>query len=197
MRSLILLFFFTNAIVMAQENKPSELPFKAVPEAASEYDASTVVIRMIQGAGFRYYWATEGLTASDFDFKPSESGKSTWETLEHTYGLSQMIRNTAFNEPNIRPMESIPKDWSKLRADTLRYLEAAAKELEGKSAEDLAALNVIFERGGKQSAFPLWNLINGPISDLIYHTGQLVSFRRSNENPIPKGVNVFLGRKNE
>jgi hypothetical protein len=62
--------------------------------------------------------------------------------------------------------------------------------------EDLEKANVIFDRGGKQSQFPLWNLINGPISDALYHTGQVVSFRRSSGNPIPKGVNVFLGVKN-
>jgi hypothetical protein len=39
-------------------------------------------------------------------------------------------------------------------------------------------------------------LINGPITDAIYHTGQVVSFRRTSGNPIPKGVNVFLGVKN-
>lgn len=61
---------------------------------------------------------------------------------------------------------------------------------------ELEALQVIFDRGGGQTRFPLWNLINGPISDAIYHTGQVVSFRRSSGNPISKGVNVFLGVKN-
>ena len=61
---------------------------------------------------------------------------------------------------------------------------------------NLDDLNIIFEKGGKQSKFPIWNLINGPISDALYHTGQVVSFRRTSGNPIAKGVNVFLGIKN-
>ena len=64
------------------------------------------------------------------------------------------------------------------------------------SETQLEYLNIIFERGGKQTKFPVWNLINGPIADAIYHTGQVVSFRRTSGNPIPKGVNVFLGVKN-
>jgi hypothetical protein len=57
-------------------------------------------------------------------------------------------------------------------------------------------MSIIFDRKGKISNFPIWNLMNGPLEDAIYHTGQIVSFRRTAGNPIPKGVNVFLGVKN-
>ena len=152
---------------------------------------------MIEGAGYRYYWATEMLTENDLAFKPSDSGKSTWETLEHLYGLSKMIVNTASNKATIRTEANTPKEWLKLRSETLFHLEVAANIFKEKSPEELNAFNVIFERGGEQSIFPLWNLINGPISDFIYHTGQIVSFRRTNKNPIPRGVNVFMGRTKE
>ena len=59
----------------------------------------------------------------------------------------------------------------------------------------LKNIKIIFLRKSGNYEFPIWNLINGPISDAIYHTGQLVSFRRTSGNPIPKGVNVFLGIK--
>lgn len=179
---------------MAQENKANTLPFKSIPEAAANYEAGNLLTRMIEGAGYRYYWATEGLKPSDLDFKPSKSGQSTWETLIHIYGLSEVIRNVSINDPSVRPQVDTPQDWEKLRSDTLHFLQEATANFKDKSPEELAELNVIFERGGKQSIFPLWNLINGPLSDMIYHTGQIVSFRRTNENPIPKGVNVFLGR---
>lgn len=97
----------------------------------------------------------------------------------------------------IRPLESTPKDWLKLRSETLHHLEDAANVFGGMSPEELNAFKVVFERGGKQSVFPLWNLINGPLSDFIYHSGQIVSFRRSSGNPIPKGVNVFIGKTKE
>ena len=61
--------------------------------------------------------------------------------------------------------------------------------------DELGLLKIKFNRGGVFSEFPFWNLINGPISDAIYHVGQIVSFRRTSGNPIEKGVNVFLGEK--
>lgn len=197
MKNLILLFLFINTFAMAQENNTNEIPFKTIPEEASSYEAGNLIVRMIEGAGYRYYWATERLTENDLAFKPSDSGKSTWETLEHLYGLSKMIVNTASNKATVRTEANTPKEWLKLRSETLSHLEVAANIFKEKSPEELNAFNVIFERGGEQSIFPLWNLINGPISDFIYHTGQIVSFRRTNKNPIPRGVNVFLGRTKE
>ena len=197
MRTLIILFFLTNTIVIAQENISSELPFKSIPEAAKSYTAGNLLVRMIEGAGYRFYWATEVLTSDDLKYKPSDSGQSIWETVEHIYGLSDIIRNTSMNEVSIRPPADTPTNWAALRMKTLRYLEDATKQLKNKSPEELAALEIIFERGGKQSTFPLWNMINGPISDIMYHSGQIVSFRRTNGNPLPKGVNVFIGRTKE
>ena len=63
------------------------------------------------------------------------------------------------------------------------------------TAADIDQVKVIFQRGEKTSTYPIWNLINGPITDAIYHCGQIVSFRRSSGNPIPPGVNVFLGEQ--
>ena len=47
---------------------------------------------------------------------------------------------------------------------------------------------------GEEVVTPFWNLINGPFSDIIYHTGQVVAFRRISGNPINPGVNVFVGQ---
>jgi len=54
---------------------------------------------------------------------------------------------------------------------------------------------MIFEQGSNKSEFPFWNLINGPISDALWHVGQVVSFRRGSGNPLPNGVNVLTGVK--
>jgi len=60
--------------------------------------------------------------------------------------------------------------------------------------QNLSELKVIFKRGENESEFPFWNVINGQISDAIYHTGQVVSFRRSSGNPMNPKVNVFSGK---
>jgi hypothetical protein len=43
-------------------------------------------------------------------------------------------------------------------------------------------------------SFPFWNQINGPISDALWHCGQVVMNRRASGNPLQKGVNVFIGK---
>lgn len=172
-----------------------DLPFRSIPNAPENLTTENTISRMIEGLGFRYYWATEALCSEDLTYRPSETGQSFQQTLEHIYGLSEVILNTAKNVPSIRPARSVPKDFNTIRTETLHQLRDAAERFQDLKTADLNSIEVIFERGGEQQHFPLWNLINGPISDAIYHTGQLVSFRRSAGNPIPKGVNVFLGKK--
>lgn len=191
MRLFLVFFFSFNFSLMSQD-----LPFSSIPEAPQEFNATNSIRRMLQGLGFRYYWATEGLRASDLNYRPSEEAQNTLETLQHIYGLSETILNAARNQASLRPAPKPSSNLEELRAATLDNLEKTVVSLEKYSDRDLNDLNIIFERGGKQSKFPLWNLINGPIADALYHTGQIVSFRRTSGNPIAKGVNVFLGIKN-
>jgi len=174
-----------------------ELPFSSIPLAAESYSAGTSISRMIQGLGFRYYWATEGLREQDLSFRPSSEAQNTIETIQHIFQLSKTILNAAKNKPSLRPASEPPADFTELRKATLNDLKEAAAIFDSTNETQLERLKIILERGGgKQSKFPVWNLINGPIADAIYHTGQVVSFRRTSGNPIAKGVNVFLGVKN-
>jgi hypothetical protein len=110
--------------------------------------------------------------------------------------LTKTILNAAKNEASKRPAPSPPENLEALRVATLKDLQQAATLFLNYSKDEIEELNIIFEREGKKSRFPVWNLINGPIADALNHTGQVVSFRRTSGNPIPKGVNVFLGVKN-
>ena len=197
MRYLIILFFLINVTAMAQKKQIQELPFKSIPEASKNYESGNIVVRMIEGLGYRYYWATDGLQAGDLDYKPSDSGQSTKETLKHIHGLADVLKNVSLNLPSISPAPNQSEDFVELRKQTLNYLEEATVNFKNKTPKELAELKVIFERGGKQSSFPFWNMINGPLADAIYHTGQVVSYRRSSGNPLPKGVNVFMGKTKE
>ena len=44
------------------------------------------------------------------------------------------------------------------------------------------------------TSFPFWNIINGPISDALWHCGQVVLLRRSSGNPFNSKVSVFSGK---
>jgi uncharacterized damage-inducible protein DinB len=172
-----------------------ELPFSSIPKAPVNYSASNSISRMIQGLGFRYHWATEGLKAKDLKYRPTEESRSTMGTIQHIYSLSKTILNAAKNKVSKRSKDQPPEHLDELRIITLNNLSEASELFLNYNENELNELNIIFERGGKQSKFPIWNLINGPIADALYHTGQVVSFRRVSGNPISKGVNVFLGIK--
>ena len=131
----------------------------------------------------------EGLRNEDLKYKPSDSGINTRETLEHIYGLSIMIHN-GFHNKEIERSRSYPDlSYDELRQGTLDFLENTLILLENYSGDDFDNSKVIF---GKQK-YDIYNLFHGPISDALYHIGQVVSYRRSSGNPIPKGVNHFMG----
>ncbi|MGW9684357.1 DinB family protein [Flagellimonas sp. 2504JD1-5] len=174
-----------------------ELPYYQIPEYPENYGSGNVVARMIDGLGFRYYWATEGLSQKDLEYKPSEDGRTIMETLFHIYGMSEMIKNAPTATPNVRPMDIASLTYEDLRKGTLENLKAASDLMKGTNAEDFESFNVIFQRGEKQTPFPYWNMINGMLSDCIYHAGQITMLRRASGNPINPKVSVFNGRLRE
>ena len=93
-----LALFFICITMTSQENKEEKLPYYQIPQHAETYNAGTVASRMVDGLGFRYYWATEGLRDVDLSYKASESGRTASETLDHIYGLSNFILNSISKE---------------------------------------------------------------------------------------------------
>ena len=81
------------------------LPYREIPDYPETYNACTVAARMVDGLGFRYYWATEGLRPEDLRYKPSHDARSADETLDHIYGLCEVVLNSVKKQPNIRPSE--------------------------------------------------------------------------------------------
>jgi hypothetical protein len=77
-----------------------------------------------------------------------------------------------------------PKDGPAARREALRIIHGLRETLLAMSDEDLEKLSIRDK--------PFWNLINGPFSDALTHTGQINSFRRLAGNPVA-GANVFLG----
>lgn len=169
--------------VMAQ--KEDKLPFYEIPDYPETYTSGTVSARMIDGLGFRYFWATEGLRIEDLDFKASESGRTSAETIEHIYGLSKFIRNSIL-EAN--------KDENKAELD---FQEKRKRTLENFKivSDTLKDLDTPFNL--ENTEIPFWNIINGPISDALWHCGQVVMLRRASGNPFNSKVSLFTGKLRE
>ena len=185
----------------AQEKNTSRdsqgLPYYQIPDYPESYTPANVAARMIDGLGFRYYWATEGLTEKDLEYRPGNDGRSTGQTIDHIYGLTLTIMNASLNQPNIFQRDDEELTFEQKRTKTLKNIEKASQVLKDQNANTLENNMVIFQGENGTSEFPYWNMINGPIADAIYHTGQVVSFRRSSGNPINSNIRVFLGKVNE
>lgn len=186
--------FLSISTVKAQD---MQLPYKEIPSSPEDYRPGNLLSRMIDGLGYRFYWATEGLTEKDLAYKPSEDGRSILETMEHIHTMSNNILLAPDAKPFVIGTETPAYSFEELRKSTLENLQAASKKFKDASAEEMENFKVIFQRGDQKSEFAFWNLLNGQLSDCLYHTGQIVLMRRASGNPQNPNVNPFLGKTKE
>lgn len=186
-----------SATIYAQNTESEVLPYRQIPNYPANYEAGSMVARMIDGLGYRFYWATEGLTEKDLAFKPSEKARNTQETIEHIYNLTTFIVHIHQGLPAPSRNKKAKLTFQELRRKTLFNLQKASQLMAKKKAQAFSKYPIIFKRGDKETKLPYWHLINGPIADAIYHTGQIVSFRRMSGNPMNPKVSVFMGKTRE
>lgn len=170
------------------------LPYREIPSYPDSFTAETVVARMVDGLGFRYYWATEGLRPEDLAFRPTPEARSSEETIDHILGLSQIILNAMEGRANVRSGEETSSlSFEVKRKTTLENLKSASDLLK-LPASQLENLSIVFKNQETATEFPFWNMLNGPLADALWHVGQVVSFRRSSGNPFNSKVSVFSGK---
>lgn len=180
------------------QEEPQVLPFYQIPAYPESYTPGNVNARYIDGLGYRYYWASKDLTDKNLSYRPSVENRDIMETLQHIYNLSVMIVNGTTQRVNeTSTSTSSSTSYQELRTNTLLNFKQAREQLIGLSNEEVAALKIIFGSGDKRQEIPFWHMMNGPIADAIYHTGQLVTMRRSAGNPMDARVNVFSGKTAE
>ena len=193
MKKIQLLFVALNVCCAAlgQETGASgNLPYYQIPDYPQTYSAGTVAARVVDGLGFRFHWATEGLRAEDLSYRPSEGARSLEETVDHIFGLVMIIRKSA--EGQLYAGASVEGlSFEDKRKQILENLLAASNTLkqEGITSDN----KMVFQRGDKTQEYPFWNLLNGPIADAINHTGQVITFRRTAGNPINPKISVLTG----
>lgn len=191
MRYFFILVLSLNFLYM---NSQDNLPFYEISNYPESYSEAEIVGRMIDGLGFRYYWATEGLTEKDLNFRLPNDSRSSIETVVHIYDLSNMILNTALNLP-IEQKSTEGMEFKEIREKTLFNLKEASDIF--KKTKNFDNHNIIFLRDSKKVEYPFWNQLNGPIEDAVWHSGQIVVFRRASGNPISKKISVFTGKVNQ
>ncbi len=191
---ICLLIIITSIPSMSQNQNKYEDFFKDISIHTKGADAKDLLIHMIDGLGFRFYWATEGLRPEDYDYKNSEDSRTCGETIEHIRDLSIMIlaackginkNGLVLVSSGINP-ENDKNDILKLLYEAREYLYL--------NTVDVKDIQIVLSRPDGESIFPVWNLIHGPISDAIWHTGQIATFRRASGNPISTKISHLLGK---
>jgi len=183
--AIVLISFSGNA-------QDKTLPYYEIPAYPEIYTAGGMASRMVDGLGFRFYWATEGLRESDLAFKPNADARSSEETIEHIYEMSILLLNSTTQTINV-PGQNVKLPFAAMRKQTLENFKHASERLRNTTDKELNDFNLIFKRGDKSMEYPFWHQLNGPMADCIWHVGQLVLLRRSSGNPFNEMVNVFMG----
>ena len=156
-----------------------ELPFREIGSYPDEVNATTIIIRLLDGLGYRFYWATEGLTESDYSFRAAVEAMSIYEIIRHIWGLVNWIGLSMGLE-----MVSRPREAEGIRASILQNLMTIRLTFTGMKKSELVKISI--------DKRPFWHIINGPISDALTHVGQINILRRAVGNPAPEHQH-FLG----
>lgn len=160
-----------------------------------------MLARLLDGLGFRYRWAADGLVPDDLTFSPGHEAMTVGELLLH---MRQLVCWVGANVSAGRGGRE-PVPWSDACAhladpgDAPKELSEQVLQAIATLQEDLLALgdaglgDVRLLASSGPDLRPFWNAINGPLADFLTHVGQLNAWRRQMGNPAPR-VDVFRGR---
>jgi hypothetical protein len=174
----------------------SDLPYLELPPPPASLDGVSVLIRLVDGIGFRYRWATEGLRPEDLTFRPCEGAMTIGEVMSHLSLLLKWVHGSITGELDHEPEDLMfpdPPDGERLaelRRTTLDTVIALRGTLEQVGDGGLA--KVTLTGSANRDSLPFWSMINGPLADSLTHVGQISSWRRMAGNPAP-GSNPFRG----
>jgi hypothetical protein len=170
----------------------SNTDYTTLPDPPPSMSAGAVLSRLCDGIGFRYRWATEGISLADLGFSPGRGCMTLGELLAHILELLEWVaRHLGMDVTAIDPAAgSTPADPAALRSRTIGLAADLAARFRGMTDADLEAVRIRSSRG---NSLPLWNVVNGPLADSLTHVGQVLSWRRLAGSP-PPASDVFRGR---
>jgi uncharacterized damage-inducible protein DinB len=174
-----------------------EIPYAQIPNAPQIYTSGTIMGRLADGLGFRFYWASQGLTEENLNFKAGEETRTIAETIDHIYDLVYIFSNATKEQPTVYPINKAELSFEEKRIAILKNIEMASAILKFSVDKDFERYQMIFQYPqGNGQKLPFWNALNGPLEDALWHVGQVVSLRRTAGNPFDSKVDVLNGVRN-
>jgi hypothetical protein len=153
--------------------------YHALPPPPDAITPGRIIGRMFAGMGFRFYWATHGMTRDIYTYQPAGEGRTIGATVDHIWDTLNWIYRSL--EPEGRTKPDGPPAVREDALDLIGRLEDAF------AAMDEETLNNV--RIYRQ---PFWLILNGPLADMLTHVGQIASLRRMAGSPVPAS-NPFRG----
>ena len=157
------------------------IPYESVETYPEKISATAIMIRMLDGLGFRFRYATEGFTLQDDQFSPGHDCRTIGEIIEHIWGLLNWMCQNIFGEEETRPTEIALQRTHAL--ELIIKLRTYFAQIDDTTLVRLTIANL-----------PFWHMINGPLSDALTHTGQINTLRRLAGN-LPIKTRPFLMTK--
>lgn len=184
---IFMMIFLLPAMLYGQDSK-NKIPYADLPPHPEKYTAGGLAARMIDGLGFRLYWATEGLSEDEVNKNQIEDARNIAQTMDHIYGMTMMMLKAITGYAQQPDYE---KSFNAKREEILLALQNISQTLVTSSADDFKDYHVMSRDGEK---IPFWNFINGPIQDCVWHAGQITTLRRLLGNPVKIKKSYFTGK---
>ena len=153
--------------------------FKSIENHPDEFSAANIIVRLLDGLGFRYYWTVKGMDPGNMNFRPAEGRWSIAETMDHIWLLLNWV---SMSGDGIKREK--PENFETLSDSVLEIISSLRDMFENASIEDLEKYRI--------NGLPLWFIINGPLSDTMMHIGQIDTLRRIANDP-PEDTQYFPG----
>jgi uncharacterized damage-inducible protein DinB len=153
----------------------SDIPtfFKTSYPDPDELSASNAIARLIDGLGYRLYWALYGLKEEECQYTLCDGAPSIKDILWHILGLVNWIYMHVYGQQMSRKPKIIDQG-----IDTLLALEKLRQTFLGMSDAELVNYKL------EERSF--WSYINMPLSDALHHVGQVSILRRAAGNPVTR-----------
>ena len=112
-------------------DRNKEIPFEDISKIPTELTATNALLRVVEGLGFRYRWATENLSEDNIKFRPHPTSMNIEELNAHIFDLiNSTFRVFGGEKQNIDSLNS----FQQIRKKSLFILEDLSERLKKMSA---------------------------------------------------------------
>jgi hypothetical protein len=154
--------------------------FKNIEEYPPGISATAIMSRMVDGVGFRFFWATFNQKVETYNYAPGEGRWNIFDTVSHIWDLARfLLMSLNFNE-NVKK----PEEPDELRESVLYLLFSLRLLFSEMDDSELTKITIKNK--------PFWHFINGPLEDMVSHVGAIDNLRRT-AGDLPEDARFFYG----